>query len=136
MFHPLGEPTTQTPIRPASATSRSRSVLLVLALLAALGAPLAGAAPAAAQADARLELTPAKAVNEVNRPIAAFHNIIPNFGVDYMPIGIGGNISFGGSNMGALWSGLSAAAKSFAGLYDHEASRQARVGSYARREQD
>src|SRR5215213_730792 len=69
MFHLLGEPTTQTPTRPASATRRSRSVLLVLALLAALGAPLAGAAPAAAQADARLELTPAKAVTEVNRPI-------------------------------------------------------------------
>jgi large repetitive protein len=69
MFHPLGEPTTQTPIRPASATGRSRSVLLILVLLAALGAPLAGAAPAAAQADTRLELTPAKAVTEVNRPI-------------------------------------------------------------------
>ena len=69
MFHSPGEPTTQTPIRPASATSRSRSVLLVLALMAALGAPLAGAAPAAAQADARLELTPAKAVTEINRPI-------------------------------------------------------------------
>jgi hypothetical protein len=69
MFHLPGEATTQTPTRRASATGRSRSVLLVLALLAALGAPLAGAAPAAAQAEARLELTPAKAVTEVNRPI-------------------------------------------------------------------
>ena len=69
MFHLPGEATTQTPTRPASATGRSRSVLLVLALLAALGTPLAGAAPAVAQAEARLELTPAKAVTEVNRPI-------------------------------------------------------------------
>lgn len=69
MFHLRGEATTPTPTRRASATGRSRSVLLLLALLAALGTPLAGAVPAAAQADARLELAPAKAVTEVNRPI-------------------------------------------------------------------
>jgi hypothetical protein len=68
--------------------------------------------------------------------IAAFHNMIPNFGGDYMPIGIGGDMSFGGSNMGAFFGGLSAGAKSIASLLDHEASRQARVGSYARREQE
>jgi hypothetical protein len=69
MFHLRGQ-TTRTPTtRRASASGRPRSILLALALLAALGAPLAGAAPAAGQAAARLELTPARALTEVKRPI-------------------------------------------------------------------
>ena len=69
MFHTRGQATTRTSTRRASATGRPRSIPLVLALLAAVGASLAGAAPSAAQATVRLELTPARALTEVRRPI-------------------------------------------------------------------
>ena len=68
MFHTRGQATTRTPTTGALATGRPRPILLVLALLAALGAPLAGALPAAAQAD-RLELTPTRALTEVKKPV-------------------------------------------------------------------
>ena len=68
MFHTRGQATTQTPAA-ASATGRPRSILLVLALLAALAAPLAAAAPVGAQAADRLELTPAKALTDVKKPV-------------------------------------------------------------------
>jgi hypothetical protein len=69
MFHTRGQATIQTPAAAASATGRPRSILLVLALLAALGAPLAAAAPVGAQAAVRLELTPAKALTDVKKPV-------------------------------------------------------------------
>jgi hypothetical protein len=69
MFQTRGQATTRTPTTRAPATGRSRSVLLILALLGALGAPLAGALPAAAQADVRLELTPTMALTEVKKPV-------------------------------------------------------------------
>ena len=70
MFHTRGQATSRTPTTRASATGRPRSILLALALLAAVAAPLAGAAPSAAQAaTVRLELTPARALTEVGRPI-------------------------------------------------------------------
>jgi large repetitive protein len=69
MFHTRGQATTRTPTTGASATGRPRSILLVLALLAALGAPLAAAAPVGAQAAVRLELTPAKALTDVKKPV-------------------------------------------------------------------
>jgi hypothetical protein len=63
MFHTRGQATTR-----AAAVAGARSILLTLALLAGLGAPLAGAAPATAQA-VRLELTPAEAVTDVKKPV-------------------------------------------------------------------
>ena len=70
MFDIPGQATTQTQAtRRASTAARPRSILLVLALLAALGAPLTGAAVAAAPTADTLELTPVKARTDVKKPV-------------------------------------------------------------------
>ena len=68
--------------------------------------------------------------------VASTLSLIPNFGTKFSPLGVGGSISFGGSNLAA---GSSASASSFraeAGQLTFEAGQSARIGGYARREQD
>src|SRR5262249_50877915 len=62
--------------------------------------------------------------------------IVPNFGAHFQPFGPGGSISFGGSNLSAamnLWSSFD---KTEADKKSYEAGRTAKIGSYARREQE
>src|SRR5262249_25998408 len=59
-----------------------------------------------------------------------------NFGAHFQPFGPGGSISFGGSNLSAamnLWSSFD---KTEADKKSYEAGRTAKIGSYARREQE
>ncbi|MCC3473818.1 MULTISPECIES: toxin [unclassified Microcoleus] len=61
---------------------------------------------------------------------------IPNFGAHFQPFGPGGSISFGGSNLSAHVSYLSSFDKTNADRKTYGASRSAKIGSYARREQE
>lgn len=68
--------------------------------------------------------------------IGASLNLIPNFSGQIEPFGIGATISFGGSNLGALFQSLSAATRGVVGRLNHEAALAAKLGSYTRREQE
>lgn len=61
---------------------------------------------------------------------------IPTFGAHLQPLGPGGSISFGGSNLAAVFSFLSSNAKTDADKGNYEAGKAAKIGSYARREQE
>jgi hypothetical protein len=67
---------------------------------------------------------------------ASAMNVIPSFSVNLEPFGIGASISFGGSNIAAIFSGLAASDRGDAGQSTYEANRAAKIGSYARRTQD
>ena len=62
--------------------------------------------------------------------------LIPNFSASLEPWGLGASISFGGANLGALFSLISAFYKHAADVATYEAGRAAKVGTFARREQD
>jgi hypothetical protein len=68
--------------------------------------------------------------------LGASMNVIPGFSTQFEPFGAGGTISFGGSNIAAIFSAMAASARGVAGRLTYEASRSAKVGSYARREQE
>jgi hypothetical protein len=68
--------------------------------------------------------------------VAAGLAIIPGFGMKFSPLGVGGSISFGGSNLAAHLSFLSSFDKASAEEKTYEAGTAAKIGSYARREQD
>ncbi|MBL8927834.1 MAG: hypothetical protein JNM77_16620 [Pseudonocardia sp.] len=78
----------------------------------------------------------AQDVAAVHEAIAAFLNVVPTFSVDVKPFGTGSGTSFGGSNLAAPLAGWASIARGLAGRLGHEAGRAARVGGYARREQD
>lgn len=62
--------------------------------------------------------------------------LVPNFGAHIQPFGPGGSISFGGSNLSAAMSLWSSFDKTDADKKSYEAGKTAKIGSYARREQD
>jgi hypothetical protein len=68
--------------------------------------------------------------------IGAFLGAIPTFSARLQPFGPGGAISFGGSNLAAVMSGVSSLYKSEADARTYEASKAAKIGSYTRREQE
>lgn len=68
--------------------------------------------------------------------IGGFLGLIPNFGAHVQPLGPGGSITFGGSNLSALFSFLSSFDKTDADKKTYEANKSAKIGSYSRREQD
>ncbi len=68
--------------------------------------------------------------------IAASMNVVPTFGGNIQPFGVGATVSFGGSNIAAIFSAMSAGVRGLAGRVAYEANRTAKVGSYARREQE
>lgn len=63
-------------------------------------------------------------------------SLIPGFGAKFSPLGVGGSISFGGSNLAAHMTLISSFYKTNAEKLSYEASNTAKVGSYARREQE
>jgi hypothetical protein len=67
---------------------------------------------------------------------AAFLSVIPDAEASAKPLGLGVGINFGGTQLGALMRGLTDVARGVAGRVNHEASRAAKMGSFARREQD
>lgn len=66
----------------------------------------------------------------------AFFNLIPTASIAGEPFGVGGSISFGGSNLSGLMTGAAAATRGVASRITHEAGKAAKIGGYARREQD
>jgi hypothetical protein len=68
--------------------------------------------------------------------LGASMNVIPGFSTQFEPFGVGGTISFGGSNIAAIFSAMAASARGVAGRLTYEANRSAKIGSYARREQE
>ena len=62
--------------------------------------------------------------------------LIPSFGTHFSPLGVGGSLSFGGSNFGALFTLLAANKRSTAEQATFEAGQSSRIAGYARREQD
>jgi len=68
--------------------------------------------------------------------IAGIMGILPGMGLNLEPWGIGGSISFGGSNLAAFFSFGSALRKTHADIKTYEAGKAAKIGTYARREQD
>jgi receptor-binding and translocation channel-forming TcA subunit of Tc toxin len=68
--------------------------------------------------------------------VGALLNIIPLFSGDVKPFGVGAGVQFGGYNISRMLSGLASVPRGVAGRLSHEAGTAARVGTYARREQD
>lgn len=68
--------------------------------------------------------------------LAGMMNIIPGFGVSIQPFGVGGTISFGGSNIAAIFNSLGAGARGAAGRLSYEAAQSGRTGTYSRRQQE
>ena len=62
--------------------------------------------------------------------------MIPTFGGNIEPFGIGMTMSFGGGNLASYFGLLAALERSYAGQYGFEAGQSARIAGYARREQD
>lgn len=68
--------------------------------------------------------------------IAAGLSLIPDFGAKIQPFGAGVDITFGGKQL-ASWLSIGAnAARAIAARNSYEANQAARIGSYARREQE
>jgi hypothetical protein len=63
-------------------------------------------------------------------------NLIPMGSVDGKPFGVGAGVMIGGLNLSGLMSGLAAAGKLAADRLSYEANNAAKIGSYARREQE
>ncbi|MCI0721216.1 MAG: insecticidal toxin protein [Acidobacteria bacterium] len=68
--------------------------------------------------------------------LAGIMGIIPTFGARFEPFGAGGTISFGGSNLASLFNSLASSSRGDANKLTYEANKAAKIGSYARREQE
>lgn len=66
----------------------------------------------------------------------SYLNIIPDTGAAVKPLGLGVEVKFGGTYLGHLFRALSSVAHGVAGRIGHEAGRTAKMGSFARREQE
>jgi hypothetical protein len=62
--------------------------------------------------------------------------IIPNVEAAAKPMGGGAAVHWGGTNLYNLFTAIAKGVQGIAGRLGHEASRSAKIGSYARREQD
>jgi len=61
---------------------------------------------------------------------------IPSIGVHVQPLGPGGSATFGGQHLVSIFSAISSGLRGIAGRVSFEANLSAKIGSYARREQD
>ena len=62
--------------------------------------------------------------------------LLPKFRAHVQPLGPGASVEFGGTELHNLFSGISSAIRGLASRASYQASRAARMGTYARREQD
>lgn len=62
--------------------------------------------------------------------------IIPQFKAHAQPMGCGATVDFGGQHLHSLASSLAAVSRTFADQYSYEANNAAKIGSYARRQQE
>lgn len=63
-------------------------------------------------------------------------HIIPTVGANAMPLGVGGDVKFGGPHLGASFSATGAVARIKSNIDSHQAATAAKMGGYWRREQD
>ena len=68
--------------------------------------------------------------------IAKFLSLIPEFGAQAEPMGVGAAIKFGGQALSMQLSLAADGLRTSADQFSYQASKTARIGSYARREQD
>lgn len=68
--------------------------------------------------------------------LAKFLSLIPEFGAQAQPLGVGAAIQFGGRALSTQLSLAADSSSTLAGRNSYEASKSARIGSYARREQE
>lgn len=68
--------------------------------------------------------------------IGAIINLVPEFGVDIMPFGAGGDAKFGGEDIASMFAMGASVARAVSSRFSYDASRAAKIGSYARREQE
>jgi Tc toxin complex TcA C-terminal TcB-binding domain len=68
--------------------------------------------------------------------IGAFLNLIPEISADLKPIGLGPGVAIGGWNIGQMLQGIANTTRGVSQHASAEASRVARIGGYARREQE
>jgi hypothetical protein len=86
---------------------------------------------------ARLQASRAKLDSAaVYDKIGGVMSIIPNFSANIQPFGVGASISFGGSNLAAMFSFMASFDKSGAEMATYQAGQSAKIGGYARREQE
>ncbi len=62
--------------------------------------------------------------------------LVPDVEVSAKPTGVGAGVTFGGSNLSRVMQATSSAARGVAGRLSFEAGQAAKVGAYARREQE
>jgi hypothetical protein len=68
--------------------------------------------------------------------VGAFLNLIPTVDADIKPIGVGAGVHIGGMNLSQMLSGIASASRGVASRLNYEASKVAKIGGYARREQE
>jgi hypothetical protein len=68
--------------------------------------------------------------------LAKFLSLIPEFGAQAQPMGVGAAIQFGGRALSTELSLAADSSSTLAGRNSYEASKSARIGNYARREQE
>jgi len=68
--------------------------------------------------------------------LASMMNYMPTFGAHAQPLGPGGSVSFGGSNIGAAISAMAKVPQLFADSLAHRATVAAKMATYIRREQE
>lgn len=72
----------------------------------------------------------------INETIASMMNMIPNFSVNAEPFGVGGSISFGGSNMGASHQATARVLQIFSNDLSYQSSNAGRKAGLLRQLQD
>jgi hypothetical protein len=68
--------------------------------------------------------------------LAAVYRLIPEFGIDALPFGIGGEARFGGEDIAAIIQLGASVSRGVAARFSYEANLAAKIGGYARREQE
>jgi Tc toxin complex TcA C-terminal TcB-binding domain/Concanavalin A-like lectin/glucanases superfamily len=67
---------------------------------------------------------------------ASIWRLVPQFGLEIMPFGVGGDTKFGGVDIAEIFRILATISRGISGRLSYQASRAAKIGSYARREQE
>ena len=68
--------------------------------------------------------------------VGAFMNLIPTASGDAKPVGVGAGVQIGGVNLAQMLSGLASVSRGVGSRLAYEANKAAKIGSYARREQE
>jgi hypothetical protein len=68
--------------------------------------------------------------------LASGMSMIPNFGASFQPFGVGGTISFGGSNLGAAFQAMARSSQGTVSKLTYESTSAGRKGGFLRQLQD